>query len=89
MNLFFSTNYLEDNGIISNSSFDRLTTRLNGDYQAREWLKIGANMAYTNYTNNYPSDQDGLSSKNIFYVSRTVAPIYPLYVRDANGDSYC
>ncbi len=86
MNLFFSTNYLEDNGIISNSSFDRLTTRLNGDYQAREWLKIGANLAYTNYTNNYPSDQDGLSSKNIFYVSRTVAPIYPLYVRDKNGD---
>jgi TonB-linked SusC/RagA family outer membrane protein len=83
---YFSLNYLTDEGIISNSEFDRLTTRLNTDYQVRKWLKVGGNIGYTNYSSNYPADQSGLSSKNLFYVSRIVAPIYPLYVRDANGD---
>jgi len=86
MNIYFSSNYLKDEGIITNSAFDRLTSRLKGEYQVKDWMKIGGNLAYTNYTNNYPSDQEGLSSKNIFYISRIVAPIYPLYVRDANGN---
>jgi TonB-linked SusC/RagA family outer membrane protein len=86
MNVYFSANYLDDKGIIANSDFNRLTTRLKADYQAKEWLKIGGNLSYTDYQSKSPDDQEGLSSKNIFYVSRIVAPIYPLYVRDSAGD---
>ncbi len=83
---YFSLNYLNDEGIISNSGFERITARVNSDYQIKDWVKVGGNIGYTNYESKSPADQSGLSSKNLFFVSRIVAPIYPLYVRDANGN---
>ena len=46
-NYYLSAGYLEDGGIVEGSGFNRLTTRLNADYQAKKWLKVGANMSYT------------------------------------------
>ena len=83
---YFSVNYLNDEGIIANSGFERLTTRLKTDLNVTNWMKIGGNIGYTNSISDNPASQSGLSSKNLFYVSRIVAPIYPLYVRDANQD---
>ncbi len=81
---YFSVGYLNDQGIISNSGFERISTRLNSDYQVNDRIKVGANIGYSNSISRAPTDQSGLSSKNLFYVSRIVAPIYPLYVRNAN-----
>ena len=84
---YFSAGYLQDGGIIENSGFDRLSTRLNVDYQAKKWLKFGANLAYTNSTSRYPGEQTTTnSSGNAFLMANMIAPIYPLYVRDANGN---
>ena len=86
---YFSAGYLQDGGIIENSGFDRLTTRLNVDYQAKKWLKFGANLAYTNSTSRYPGDQtsdDSNSSGNAFNIANMIAPVYPMYVRDAEGN---
>ena len=83
---YFSAGYLEDGGIIENSGFNRLSTRLNVDYQAKKWLKFGANLAYTNSTSRYPGEQTTTnSSGNAFLMANMIAPIYPMYVRDANG----
>lgn len=84
---YFSAGYLEDGGIIENSGFDRISTRLNVDYQAKKWLKFGANLAYTNSTSRYPGDQTTTnSSGNAFNLANQIAPIYPMYYRDANGN---
>ena len=84
---YFSAGYLEDGGIIENSGFDRITTRLNVDYQAKKWLKFGANIAYTNSTSRYPGDQTTTnSSGNAFNLANQIAPIYPMFFRDANGN---
>ena len=84
---YFSAGYLQDGGIIENSGFDRLSTRLNVDYQAKKWLKFGANLAYTNSTSRYPGEQTTTnSSGNAFLMANMIAPIYPMYVRDANGN---
>ena len=40
LNYYFSAGYLEDNGVIENSGFNRISTRLNVDYQAKKWLKF-------------------------------------------------
>ena len=83
---YFSAGYLEDGGIIENSGFDRLSTRLNVDYQAKKWLKFGANLAYTNTTSRYPGEQTNSSSSvNAFLLADQLAPIYPMYFRDATG----
>ena len=84
---YFSAGYLEDGGIIENSGFDRISTRLNVDYQAKKWLKFGANLAYTNSTSRYPGEQTTTnSSGNAFNLANQIAPIYPMYYRGLDGN---
>ncbi|MDD2512474.1 MAG: TonB-dependent receptor [Proteiniphilum sp.] len=85
INYFASGGYLDDAGIVANSGFKRYSTRLNADYQAKEWLKLRANVSYTNYDMASPATQEGTSSANLFYVADYLAPIYPMYVRNADG----
>ena len=84
---YFSAGYLQDGGIVENSGFDRLSTRMNVEYQAKKWLKFGANLAYTNSTSRYPGEQTTTnSSGNAFLMANMIAPVYPMYVRDAEGN---
>ena len=87
MSMFASFGYLNNNGIIHGSDMERYTARFRMDYQARKWLKIGANLSYSNFDwNNGNSDEgDAASASNVFGVASMMAPIYPLYVRDASG----
>ena len=81
-----SAGFLNDGGIVNNSGFERYTTRINADYQAKPWLKIVSNMSYAHTDSQTASYSDSYgSSGNIFYVTNMMAPIYPLYVRDASG----
>ena len=83
MTYYMSAGYLDDSGIIPNSGFTRFSSRLKADYKLSDWLKVGANVSYTNSESAYPRDQSGSSSGNLFYVTNYIAPIYPLYARDA------
>ena len=87
MNYYLSAGYLDDSGIIDGSGFTRYTARLKADYQAKKWLKVGGSMGYTNYDLRNPSGQNSWGSNgNIFYISNMIAPIYPMYVRDLDGN---
>ena len=81
---YISFGYLNDEGVVSNSGFERFSTRLNGDYQVKDWLKVGANMNY-NFSDSYFSDENTAtsSSGNAFFNATYIAPIYPMYVRNA------
>ncbi|MFR9514968.1 MAG: SusC/RagA family TonB-linked outer membrane protein [Rikenellaceae bacterium] len=84
---FASIGYLDNEGIIEKSSYERLTTRLKGDYQAKDWMKVGGNFSFTKYTSSSGNDGEGESgsSANVFAYT-SLAPIYPVYIRDANGN---
>ena len=87
-NYYLSGSYLGDEGLIEGSHFDRVSTRLNVDYQAQKWLKVGANMTYTYTNSGYPGDQTldaSTSSGNAFYFINTLGPVYPMYVRNPDG----
>ncbi|MDE5981315.1 MAG: SusC/RagA family TonB-linked outer membrane protein, partial [Bacteroidaceae bacterium] len=85
-NFMASVNYLDNQGIVDNSSYTRLAGRLKADLQAKPWLKVGANLGYTHYTGEGMTDDGSASSYgNLFAIASQVAPIYPLYMRDANG----
>jgi TonB-linked SusC/RagA family outer membrane protein len=86
LNYYFSAGYLEDSGVIENSGFNRISTRLNTDYQAKKWLKLGVQMSYANSKSKYPDDQTSSnSSMNVFLMANNIAPVYPMYVRNADG----
>ena len=86
-NLFVSAGYLNNEGITVNSGFEKIQARLKGDIQAKPWLKVGANMAFTHYDAKQVGE-DGVSnsSANPFAIASRVAPIYPMYIRDADGN---
>lgn len=84
---YASFGYLNNNGIIEGESVKRYTARLKADYQATKWLKVGANMAYANFDWENPNGSEGSSDTgNIFAFANSVAPIYPLYIRDEFGN---
>jgi TonB-linked SusC/RagA family outer membrane protein len=89
MTYYSSLSYLKNQGIIDKSDHQRLAARLKADYQAKDWLKIGANMSYTKFDFNQLSNNgsDG-STGNIWAYTSQIAPIYPLYVRNADGSQY-
>jgi len=81
-----SINYLSNDGITTNSNYKRFTGRLKADYQVKDWLKIGGNIQYAHFDRNYlGNDGESGSSGNIFSLGY-IAPIYPVYMRDANGE---
>ena len=82
-----SFGYLNNKGIVDGADMYRYTARLRADYQAKEWLKIGGNISYTNYNYNNGNTDEGStgSTGNIFAIANQIAPIYPLYIRDAMG----
>lgn len=83
---YISFGYLNDQGVVSNSAFERYSTRFNGDFQVKEWFKVGANLNY-NYSDSQFSDENiaTSSSGNAFFIANYIAPIYPIYVRDAEN----
>jgi TonB-linked SusC/RagA family outer membrane protein len=83
-NYYASFGYLNDEGVIDNSGYSRLSGRLKADYQIKKWLKVGANVNYNYAASKYPDEQiNSTSSGNAFFIANNIAPIYPLYVRDA------
>lgn len=85
---YASAGYLNDTGLIQNSAFKRYTGRGKVDYQAKKWLKIGTNLAYTYSDSQVPDNQtsdDWASSGNLFFIVNSIAPIYPMYVRNPDG----
>lgn len=88
---YTSINYLDDEGVIDHSGYDRLAARVRADYQAKRWLKLGANIGYVHTkTTSVPNMGTELNSTNIMYFTSMIAPIYPVYLRgvDENGKPY-
>jgi len=80
---YTSLGYLDQEGIQQNSDQDRLTARLKLDYQAKDWLKVGGNVNYSKY--NYRQTSEGtIGTGTIWSTIKTLAPIYPVYYRDAD-----
>ncbi|MDR2293002.1 MAG: SusC/RagA family TonB-linked outer membrane protein [Prevotellaceae bacterium] len=86
---YASIGYLNEDGVIEYSGYDRISARLKTDYQANKWLKLGGNVAYvhSNQKSN-PNLGTDEGSTNLMYYTSMIAPIYPVYIRviDENGN---
>ncbi len=81
-----SLGYLNEDGILKNTEFQRYTGRANVDSKVNDWFKAGLNtsLAYTksNY-NQYVTN--GSAQSNVFYTAQFISPLYPMYIKDAQG----
>lgn len=86
-NFYASANYLKNEGITAASDYERFTARLKADYQIKPWLKFTGNVSYAHTDRNYLQDDgEAGSSGNAFALTSSIAPIYPMYIRDAEGN---
>lgn len=83
---FTSFGYLMDEGYYRASDFNRFSVRSNLDFEPKKWLKGNVNIAYTYYSMNNPDQDGGGAMNNGFYYVNAIPAIYPVYVRDANGN---
>ena len=86
MNYYMSAGYLDDKGIVPNSGFQRYTARLKAEYQVKSWLRMGGNVSFTHYDSREQDTEGGTSNGNAFYAANIMGAIYPMYIRDAEGN---
>lgn len=81
---FFSFGYLDEDGYVKNSSFNRLNGRVNLNLRPTKWLRTGINLSgsHQNADNTVSTD---LGYNNVFYTARYIAPIYPVHLHAADG----
>ena len=81
---FTSFGFLNDVGYIINSDFTRYNATINLQSNIRKWLSTTARMTYsgTETNNNGQSDDSG----SIFWFVDNLPPIYPLFLRDSEGN---
>lgn len=86
---YASIGYLNEDGVIEYSSFDRLSARIKADHQLTKWFKLAANVGYIHSnTESNPNLDTSLGAGNLMYFTSMMAPIYPAFVRvvDENGN---
>ena len=87
---YFSLGYLDNDGITPQSGFSRINANLRATTQAKSWLKISAGARYSHYDIESYGDPDNegesASTANPFAAVVGIAPIYPLYIRDGQGN---
>lgn len=76
-----SAGWMQQDGIIIGSDFDRFNSRFNFDSQFTNWLKVGGSLAYTR-TNEKVTLNDG--SDGVIMQAMTMMPHIP--VRDFDGN---
>tara|TARA_R100000306_G_scaffold62441_1_gene70191 strand:- start:5403 stop:8585 length:3183 start_codon:yes stop_codon:yes gene_type:complete len=84
--VFFSASYLDEESYVVTSGFDRLTARLNADFDVSDNIKIGGSANITLSEARGPSSAGSGSIVNPFSFARGIGSVYPVYVNDLNGD---
>jgi len=85
---YLSLGYLDENGYLKDSGFDRLSGRLAVNVQPKKWFKTGLNLngSHQNYRNT--NGNSDASYTNVFMYSRQISPIYPVHLHDVNTGAY-
>ena len=81
-----SLGYLNEDGLLETTSFQRYTARTNVDTQVTDWFHANLSTALTHSESNF-SDYDGTSTSNVWYTAQFINPLFPVYLKDAQGRS--
>ena len=84
--VFFSASYLDEESFVIKSGYERITTRLNAEFDVNDKFTIGgiANTAIEEFVG--PSSAGTGSIVNPFGFAKNIGSIYPVYVNDVQGN---
>ncbi|MEZ2414791.1 SusC/RagA family TonB-linked outer membrane protein [Muriicola sp. E247] len=84
--VFFSASYLDEEGYVVTSEFDRLTTRVNAEFDVSDRITIGGSTNVTISNAAGPSSAGTGSIVNPFGFAKNIGSVYPVYVNDLQGN---
>ncbi len=82
----YSLGYVDEQGLLKTTKFSRISARMNIDTQVNKWLKAGMNANYARRSSNSAQENNSYSS-NVWYTAELMAPIYPVFEKDAAGNT--
>jgi len=84
--VYFSAGYLGDKGYMVGSDFNRTSARVKVNQEIGDYIKVGGNIGYSRTNMERFSDDVSNNYSNIFMFGQSIAPIYPIYMYDAQGN---
>ena len=81
---FVSFDYLNEEGPVIQSDFERVSARINVESQVNDWLKMGVNTSFSRSESANPDQTSGSVTQVISWIYG-VNGAYPIYARDASG----
>lgn len=84
-NYFFSLDYLNEDGPVITSDFERITTRVSVDTDVNEFIKAGITAGFSRSKSNNPDQTSGSTRQAISWIYNN-SSYYPIFVHDANGN---
>jgi len=84
--VFFSASYLDEEGYVVTTNFDRITTRLNADFELNDWIKTGGSANISLSKSSGPTSAGAGSIVNPFGFAKGMGSIYPVYINDLDGN---
>ena len=82
-----SLGYLNEDGVLKTTNMERYSARLNVETQVKPWFSAGMGLNFARVTTN-SSETSTSATSNVFYSAQLMAPIYPIYMRDADTGGY-
>ena len=81
---YFSVGYLNENGYVKASDFERISGRARMNFRPKKWLNTGFSIGATHQKSNYLSSSNSAYA-NPFMYCRNISPIYPVHLHNADG----
>ena len=75
---FINTSYYNERGILDNTGYQRLTTRVNSDYSPNKWLNMGSRVSLTY------SKKDGINEGQLLSAVLSRRPYFNTYYPDGS-----
>lgn len=82
---FITGNYLNQDGSVIESNFERYSGRANISTKLKDWLELSTNNSFSKSLQNYPN-QAGTSYTSSLQWVYSIPNVYPLYARDVQGN---
>ena len=85
VNVYSSLGYLQEKGYVIGSDYERYTARVNSTFTPNKWITAGVNLNGAISKRHFNNNASGSAYANPFSTARYMAPIYPLYLHNADG----
>lgn len=79
-----SLGYLDEKGTLATTGFKRYNARLSSEFTPTDWFEFGANVGFSTSRSDFLGSS-GTENTNVWYSAMLMAPIYPVYMKDASG----